>query len=303
MKAVILTEAGRNFGFGHLSRCDALRDYLAEAGFEVEIYNRGDFCAPYAINHDWMRDMSVAKGVPLLVIDSYYAPYALYKSRAICVAIDDFSRIKYPKETIILNPALNAKRLYVDTENTLFAGVEYGLLRREFRVREPKTIRKDISKVLISLGGNDRQNNTQKVLDIVQKELSYAQINVVLPKYHEPLECGFETQIFTDLSARALKDLMIESDLIICGGGVTSIEAQSTRTPSIALEIAPNQSYQLRQWQKVGLRIAKNPYAIKSLIKSLVKFKDRNKVYNLLNKIAIGGELPSFVEFIKQKMG
>ena len=303
MKAVILTEAGRNFGFGHLSRCDALRDYLAEGGFEVEIYNRGDFCAPNAINYDWMRDMSVAKGAPLLVIDSYYAPYALYKSRNICVAIDDFSRIKYPKETIILNPALNAKRLYVDAENALFAGVEYGLLRREFRVREPKKINKDITKVLITLGGNDRQNNTQKVLDAVQKELSYAQINVVLPKYHEPLECGFETRIHTDLSARTLKDLMIESDLIICGGGVTSIEAQSTRTPSIALEIAPNQSYQLRQWQKVGLRIAKNPYAMKSLIKSLVKFKDRNKVYNLLNKITIGAELPRFVEFVKEKVG
>ena len=95
---------------------------------------------------------------------------------------------------------------------------------------------------------------------------------------------------------------MIESDLIICGGGVTAVEVQSTRTPSIALEIAPNQSYQLRQWQKVGLRIAQNPYALKPLIKSLIKLKDRNKVYNLLNKIAIGAELPKFAEMLKGRI-
>ena len=96
---------------------------------------------------------------------------------------------------------------------------------------------------------------------------------------------------------------MLESDLIISGGGVTAVEVQSTRTPSIALEIAPNQSYQLRQWQKVGLRIAQNPLALKSLIKSLIKLKDRNKVYNLLNKIAIGAELPRFAEMLKERIG
>ena len=221
----------------------------------------------------------------------------------LCVALDDFSRIAYPKDCIILNPALNAKRLYDDgIKNEIFAGVEYGLLREEFRTKEPKKISKEISKVLITLGGNDFANNTQKALDIVQKELSYTQISVVLPRYYEPLNCGFGTQIYANLSARELKDLMIESDLIICGGGVTAVEVQSTRTPSIALEIAPNQSYQLRQWQKVGLRIAQNPFALKSLIKSLIKLKDRNKVYNLLSKISICAELPKFAEMLKGRV-
>ena len=228
----------------------------------------------------------------------------MIKSAKICVALDDFSRIRYPKDAIILNPALNAKRLYGDDiKNELFAGIEYGLLREEFRNKEPKIINKEISKVLITLGGNDFANNTQKVLDAVQKELSYAQVSIVLPRYYEPLNYGFDTQIYANLSARELKDLMLESDLIISGGGVTAVEVQSTRTPSIALEIAPNQSYQLRQWQKVGLRIAQNPLALKSLIKSLIKLKDRNKVYNLLNKIAIGAELPRFAEMLKERIG
>lgn len=308
-KAVIFTEAGKNYGLGHLSRCIALKSYLESADFVVEIYNRGDYESANAKNIKWLENpLPLLKGAHLVVVDSYYADYEFYdfmiKSAKICVALDDFSRIRYPKDAIILNPALNAKRLYGDDiKNELFAGIEYGLLREEFRTKEPKTINKEISKVLITLGGNDFANNTQKVLDAVQKELSYAQVSIVLPRYYEPLNYGFDTQIYANLSARELKDLMLESDLIISGGGVTAVEVQSTRTPSIALEIAPNQSYQLRQWQKVGLRIAQNPLALKSLIKSLIKLKDRNKVYNLLNKIAIGAELPKLVEMLKERMG
>ena len=308
LKAVIFTEAGKNYGLGHLSRCIALKSYLESADFAVEIYNRGDYESANAKNIKWLENpLPVLKGAHLVVVDSYYADYEFYdfmiKSAKICVALDDFSRIRYPKDAIILNPALNAKRLYGnDIKNELFAGIEYGLLREEFRTKEPKTINKEISKVLITLGGNDFANNTQKVLDAVQKELSYAQISIVLPRYYEPLNYGFDTQIYANLSARELKDLMLESDLIISGGGVTAVEVQSTRTPSIALEIAPNQSYQLRQWQKVGLRIAQNPLALKSLIKSLIKLKDRNKVYNLLNKIAIGAELPKLVEMLKERI-
>lgn len=308
LKAVIFTEAGKNYGLGHLSRCIALKSYLESADFAVEIYNRGDYESANAKNIKWLENpLPLLKGAHLVVVDSYYADYEFYdfmiKSAKICVALDDFSRIRYPKDAIILNPALNAKRLYGDDiKNELFAGIEYGLLREEFRTKEPKTINKEISKVLITLGGNDFANNTQKVLDAVQKELSYAQVSIVLPRYYEPLNYGFDTQIYANLSARELKDLMLESDLIISGGGVTAVEVQSTRTPSIALEIAPNQSYQLRQWQKVGLRIAQNPLALKSLIKSLIKLKDRNKVYNLLNKIAIGAELPKLVEMLKERI-
>lgn len=308
-KAVIFTEAGKNYGLGHLSRCIALKSYLESADFAVEIYNRGDYESANAKNIKWLENpLPLLKGAHLVVVDSYYADYEFYdfmiKSAKICVALDDFSRIRYPKDAIILNPALNAKRLYGDDiKNELFAGIEYGLLREEFRTKEPKIINKEISKVLITLGGNDFANNTQKVLDAVQKELSYAQVSIVLPRYYEPLNYGFDTQIYANLSAWELKDLMLESDLIISGGGVTAVEVQSTRTPSIALEIAPNQSYQLRQWQKVGLRIAQNPLALKSLIKSLIKLKDRNKVYNLLNKIAIGAELPKLVEMLKERMG
>ncbi|WP_147289742.1 hypothetical protein [Helicobacter sp. MIT 14-3879] len=311
MQAIILTEAGNNFGLGHLSRCTALKNFLQKVNFNVEIYNRGDFISDNCINFNWLAESeakkleSILKNKPLVIIDSYYANFEFCKylvdNAKVCVFFDDFSRMKYPRGAIIFNGALNASKYYIDVENTIFSGIEYGLLRNEFLQREVKTINKDITRVLIALGGNDYNNNTQKVLEIIEKEIVYADIDVVVSNKHKPLNYGFNTNIHSNISARVLKNLMLDCDLAISGGGVTMVELQSTCTPTIALEIASNQSYQLRAWQKVGLRVANNTYQIKSLLKTLKKLKDRNKLHNKLLKINIGEKIGEFIQYLVDK--
>ncbi|RDU65106.1 hypothetical protein CQA44_01990 [Helicobacter sp. MIT 14-3879] len=306
-----MTEAGNNFGLGHLSRCTALKNFLQKVNFNVEIYNRGDFISDNCINFNWLAESeakkleSILKNKPLVIIDSYYANFEFCKylvdNAKVCVFFDDFSRMKYPRGAIIFNGALNASKYYIDVENTIFSGIEYGLLRNEFLQREVKTINKDITRVLIALGGNDYNNNTQKVLEIIEKEIVYADIDVVVSNKHKPLNYGFNTNIHSNISARVLKNLMLDCDLAISGGGVTMVELQSTCTPTIALEIASNQSYQLRAWQKVGLRVANNTYQIKSLLKTLKKLKDRNKLHNKLLKINIGEKIGEFIQYLVDK--
>lgn len=305
MQVIILTEAGNHFGLGHLSRCVALKKHFIKANFSVEIYNRGDFESEDCINLDWL-DLHNLNSIfkPIVIVDSYYAKYELCSYIAtnakVCIFLDDFSRMKYPRNAILYNGALNAERFYIEVENKMFLGIEYGLLRDEFLEYEGKEIRKDILKVLITLGGNDYANNTQKVLDIVSKELPHAEINVIIPNNHKPLHYGFDTNVHSNLSARLLKDLMLDCDLAISGGGVTMVELQSTRTPTIALEIAPNQQYQLREWQKVGLRVAKNTHQIEFLLKTLRRQKHRNKLYNQLSKINIGSGIGDFVQYVAE---
>ncbi len=306
MQAIILTEAGKTFGLGHLSRCYALKEYLINAGFEVVIYNRGSFADSTAISYDWLNGVDkILSKKALVIVDSYYADFALCeyitKIAKVCVFFDDFNRMQYPSESIILNGALHAQRHYINVQNEMYVGIEYGLLRKEFRTKEPKTINKDISRVLITLGVNDEANNTQKVLEVIEKELSYATIDVVLGNKHKPLSYGFNTRVHSNLSPSVLKNLMLNCDIAISGGGITMIELQSTLTPTIALEIAPNQSYQLRAWQQEGLRVANNIYQIKSLLKTLKKFKDRRKLHNRLEKIEIGRKIPHFVNKLVKK--
>lgn len=307
MQAIIFTEAGSGFGLGHLSRCDALKDYLENSGFEVTMYCRGDHITPYCsylewINDDYIKLDEILGNNKLVIVDSYYADTKLCQyidSKAkVCVFFDDFNRIEYPKNSIILNGALCGGRFYSGIKNEIFAGIEYYILRKEFRDKEQKHINKDIGRILIALGGNDYANNTQSILEIIEKECPYAMIDIVLGKIYKPISYNFNTNIHKNLSPSVLKNLMLECDLAISGGGVTMVELQSTCTPTIAMQIAPNQAYQLRVWQKEGLRIASNIYQIKSLLKTLRKFKDRKKLSNHLSKIAIGTKVKEFIDII-----
>lgn len=297
MKALIFTEAGSGFGFGHLSRCVALKRYLLEAGFTVQIYNRGDFQSDCAINCDWLQNFN-AKDANLAIVDSYYATYTHYENlqenAGICIAIDDFSRIAYPKNTIILNPALNAKELYKNTPNELFAGIEYGLLREAFTQHSTKKINEVIESVLITLGGNPPQNLLQEILTITQSELKNAKISVISPHKTCKAYC------YTNLNAEEVKKLILEADLVISGGGVTMIEVQAMKTPSIAIEIAQNQRYQLTQWERFGVRSIKNPAQIPSVLKTL-NFKERQKIYSTLSQIRIGEALPRFASMLHKR--
>lgn len=306
MHAVILSEAGGYFGRGHLSRCIALKKRLERAGFGVTIYNRGSLKNDECINFNWMDENieHLLENKPLVVLDSYYASFEfiqmLCDKAKICIIFDDFYRMIYPKTAIILNGAFKAERLYNGMSNECFLGIGYYLLRDEFLIREEKIIKNEIVRVLITLGA-DTSNNTQKAIDIIEKEIPYANLSVVIPDVHRALNCGFGVDIYSNLNARELKDLMLDCDLAISGGGVSMVELQSTRTPTIALEIAPNQSYQMYVWQKVGLRIAKHPSQIKNLLRGMRKLKDRKKIHDNLNKIEIGSHVDSFINEIKIK--
>lgn len=308
MHVVIFTEAGTNFGLGHLSRCIALKSYLS--AFDVIIYNRGDYKSNDCIYLEWIDEKKevlddILKSFPLVFVDSYYADYEFCKyvesKSKVCVFFDDFNRMKYPQDSIILNGALNAQKYYINVCNEKFIGIEYFLLRKEFTKKENKIINKDINKILIIIGGLDEANNTQKILEIVEKEFCYASIDVVLGKIHSPITYGFSTNVHFNLKPDIIKNLMLDCDIAISGGGVTMVELQSTATPTIALQIAPNQAYQLRAWQKEGLRVAENVYQIKKLLKTLTKFKDRKKLHNRLVGMRVGASIPFFINKIIQK--
>lgn len=307
MQSIIFIEAGDGFGLGHLSRALALKDYLTEVDFSVTIYNRGSFISDECIYLEWLDSNldDLLKDKPLVIVDSYYTDFRfcnyLVSQSSICVFFDDFNRMIYPKDAIILNPALNAKRLYSNLENEAYIGIEYSLLRDAFRKKELKRIKKNIHKVLVTLGSNDAENNTQKILNILEKELKCELIDVVVGDKHPPLEYGFSTTIHSNLNAIELKKLMLECDIAISGGGVTMVELQSTFTPTIALQVAQNQAYQLRAWRDIGLRVATDVKQIKSLLKTLIKFKDRKKLSNRLEKINIGEKAKNLAKILANK--
>ena len=123
--ALIFTEYGAQIGLGHLRRCEALKEKLAEAGFNVEI------CA----NTD-PRSCDLA-GVDLGVIDSYLLPLESYEWLArrakVALFFDDTLRLDYPSG-IVLNGAIGAENLpYTPKKGRiLWLGARYILIANAF---------------------------------------------------------------------------------------------------------------------------------------------------------------------------
>ncbi|MFN7088744.1 MAG: UDP-2,4-diacetamido-2,4,6-trideoxy-beta-L-altropyranose hydrolase, partial [Candidatus Paceibacteria bacterium] len=65
MKTIILTEAGKNIGFGHLTRCIGLYQGFKEKGLSVEIIVNADESVDFllkGIKHkkiDWLKNRRV----------------------------------------------------------------------------------------------------------------------------------------------------------------------------------------------------------------------------------------------------
>ena len=100
-EAVILTEAGKNFGYGHLMRCLAIAQGLKAAGIDSVFYIRGDAEPEKMLNEfewlciEWLENTPDVKG-RIVIVDSYYADEAfcknIYDRAGRVLFIDDYTR-------------------------------------------------------------------------------------------------------------------------------------------------------------------------------------------------------------------
>jgi spore coat polysaccharide biosynthesis predicted glycosyltransferase SpsG len=169
MKILILTEGGKDIGFGHIARCIALSDAGTVMGMETGLIINGDKSVlgllkgkDYQI-FDWTKGGEILfysiRNADAVIVDSYLAERTLY-DRIIksfdgrLLMIDDYRRIKYPKG-IVLNPAISSEKLDYPRRDgvTYLLGKNYIIVRKEFWSVPRKHIRRKIKDVLITLGG------------------------------------------------------------------------------------------------------------------------------------------------------
>ncbi len=252
MKVFFLTEGGANIGFGHITRCIAIQQALEEKNIASEIIVNADSTVEgvlKGLNHrryDWLSNkeglLEIIGEGNTVIIDSYLAKSALYNEIAqrvkTAVFLDDLKRIDYPKG-IVVNSAIYARDLnYPKTKGlTYLLGTQYLPLRQDFWSVPEKTIRKEIKKILISLGGMD-----------------YSQLIRNLGKY---LEDRFNIEAVcidknNRVSSREFRQLILDCDICISAGGQTIYELARCGTPAIGICLAGNQVLNLKKWQDVG---------------------------------------------------
>ncbi len=282
MQVRIITEAGRNIGFGHLTRCIALYQAFEEFNISPEIIVNGDLTVDFLLKNirfrklNWLKQKNQIfkelKEVDILIIDSYLADLEFYKTTSekvrIPVYIDDYKRINYPKG-IVINPSIYGDRLnYPENKNIKYLlGKNYIILRKEFWKIPEKKVNKKIKNVLITFGGMDHSRIIHKIENFLKKNFNFNIFAI------------YGRQII--LSANQLLNLMLKTDLCISGGGQTTYELARVGVPTIGICLAQNQKYNIEGWIRSGF------------IEYAGNWNDKDLINNIFDKTLI---LESYLE-------
>ena len=174
-RCLILTEAGDGIGFGHLARCSAILEQLNEdhigAPHEmlVNIYGDRHFDLENSTNIDWRSELSkivrMSSDFQLVLVDSYLADETVFRTLRqafeISVAIDDFDRIAYEVDLVLCPNASFEKVRYPSGKSAqkILGGPSLVIIRKPIHeFRNVFTVREEIRRVLITVGGHDVHN-------------------------------------------------------------------------------------------------------------------------------------------------
>ena len=280
---VIRADGGTEIGAGHIMRClalaqewqskggevvfishcdtESLRDRIEAAGIELIPVKR---TYPDPMDLELTSDVlrrcrtSDRSSVPVwAVLDGYhFSPdyqRALKETGCKLMVVDDMAHLPYYHADVILNQNIHAWDLnYLCNDATiLLLGNKYVLIRPDFyrwreRIREiPIRARR----VLITLGGTDRNNVTTKVIRALARvDIPECEALVVVGPANlhvfELLKAAADTGVKVEL-LRDVKDmprLMCWADVAVIAGGGTAWESAFMGLPSLTVVLADNQS-------------------------------------------------------------
>jgi UDP-2,4-diacetamido-2,4,6-trideoxy-beta-L-altropyranose hydrolase len=261
---------GAGIGFGHLMRCIAIADAMKArgatawfvsknypAGLEL-VKSRG--YAVHALPHnvplaeDLQLSLILMKDADLIVADSYEFDTnyleGLKGSGKMVATIDDKVDKLLPVDIVIGN-AYATRELYgakLPDRVKLLAGPKYLPLRKEFENMTLHSIRPQVARVLITMGGEDPVNATLKVVEALGKYEHPIVLDVLIGaayKHRESLEAALKNQPQKYAIHENLKNLVPlykNTDAAITAPGVSLWEMAATGLPMAVVQTADNQS-------------------------------------------------------------
>jgi len=122
----------------------------------------------------------------------------------------------------------------------IFTGHKYYILKDEFYFQPLKKVQPEVNDVLLTFGGTDQNNLTEKVLEAVLASGYSGRIDVILglgypnkEELIEKYELNNSVQIYTNV--RNISDFMLKADIVFTSAGRTMYEVCSVGTPCICI--------------------------------------------------------------------
>ncbi len=289
MNVIIRTDAAEHIGIGHVIRCIALAQVLAQKGITSYFYSiaynkeflrrieEEGFALGY-INSEVIRgstkdanqtiDLAKKQGASWVILDGYLfgAEYQRLLKHADLkiLCIDDMASCHYVSD-MVLNQNFGVGREAYSAEDytRFFLGPEHALVRRDF-LDAAKSFRRVIAPqvrhVLVTLGGGDPNNVTLKVLQAldllgntklqVKVILGYLNKNEIFIRDFMD-KASFQVKILKNVR-HGMPELMQWADVAITAGGSTVWEYAHLATPVAGIILADNQRRAIEELNKIG---------------------------------------------------
>ena len=254
MKFVFVAEAGFSVGMGHLRRSLALANSIKRLGADVYL-NTSRVDARIRSQLTEQTSVPVQNSFPKdggwnIVLDGYKINPADYKlSSGKVHLITDYQHMNFAVDTLI-DPNFD-KKYFPNRKglsfSELYSGPEYVILadRYDNEVKAKKFV--SVPKLLVTLGGSDPKNHTERVLrKLLPYKEWFSEVGVVVgpmtKKLSEGIIKAWAGYLRIHVAPKHLADLYAYYDVAIGAGGTSAYERVNRNMPSINLVTHDNQN-------------------------------------------------------------
>jgi len=215
----------------------------------------------------------------------------------ITVAIFDFFLNKAIAADVVVNPNINMVD-YKSSSSEYLLGPKYVILEDCFK-KNKKTIKEKINSIMISMGGSDPRNYTNRVIEALKDfDLNIDVVVGPLLKNKEDLRkriSQFDNfNLRLDITNKEICSLMLKNDILLSTAGNTMYEAASIGLPNIVFCNHQRHNEIATPFEKLGIviNLETEPKinTIKNAIHSLINDFNQRKKMNRLGKKLIDGK-------------
>lgn len=145
--------------------------------------------------------------------------------------------------------------------NTVFLlGMEYAVLPVEYERSDVlgRSYKKEVENVLVTMGGFDEFNYTQKVVDYIVANAYGISLNIIAGsgyQFCDELEkslAGSGIAYSLHRNERSLLKHYLNCDLAVSSGGLTAFELMATRTPAVLISLYEHQTARCEYFDRMG---------------------------------------------------
>ena len=282
----IRVDGGKGIGFGHIVRCIALADYISEfvsVLFITKTRNALDEIIKdrypvFEVQSDKTDEILSIRNLYAIVIDlldggEELSEALLDKIRRI-VLISDFPRY-IPPVSIYLYPTFIPLKLDRPEDVMVLSGGKYILLRREILsfINKNYPIGDNVKNIVIILGGGYRKDEENVVLDALHNVGFTGRVILYsgIFGFNRDYNYNFKLEVCEGFKL-PYKDIK-ESDLVICGSGVSLFETMALRKPSITIPGSEREEIEVDVLSRDGLCIDGRG-DIKEKIRTIIESRD-----------------------------